>query len=74
MQHNLRTEKIMFNLLRLLIYAVVVAVSAVSEWIGAQRMRLRVRRALGRSVNSSDLTSINTWIAVEEAEKRKPLG
>ena len=64
----------MSHLLRLLIYAMVAAVSAISDWIGSLRMRLRIRKALGRSVSSSELTSINTWIAVEEAEKRKPLG
>jgi len=37
-------------------------------------MRRRARKALGRKILDGELTSINTWMEVEEAEKRKPLG
>jgi hypothetical protein len=38
-------------------------------WIAGLRSRRRMGRALGRKVQSSELTSINTWMAVEAAEK-----
>lgn len=35
-------------------------------------MRRRIKRALGRSPESEmQLTSLNTWMEVEEAEERK---
>jgi len=34
-------------------------------------MRRRIRRALGRKATKSDLTSIDTWMKVEEEEEKK---
>jgi hypothetical protein len=59
---------------RLLTLIFILTVTTVSAWITAYRMRRRIRRALGREVTAGELTSLNTWIQVEEAERRKPLG
>lgn len=59
---------------RLLTLIFILTVTTVSAWITAYRMRRRIRRALGREVTGGELTSLNTWIQVEEAERRKPLG
>jgi len=48
--------------------------AAVAGWITAVQMRRKARKALGRKIKESELTSMNTWMGVEEAEKRKPLG
>jgi hypothetical protein len=37
-------------------------------------MRRRVKNALGRQPTDADLSSVSTWMKVEEAEKRKLLG
>jgi len=52
----------------------IVVVSTISAWVTAYRMRRRARKALGRDIRDSELTSLNTWMEIEEAEKRKPLG
>ncbi len=50
---------------------VAVIVTAISAWILKVRMRPRIRRALGIKVESeSELTSITTWMKVEDAEER----
>jgi hypothetical protein len=59
---------------RLLTLIVVLTVTTVSAWITAYRMRRRIKKALGKRATDAELTSINTWMKVEEAEKRKPLG
>ena len=53
---------------------VILIIAAVSGWITAFKMRRRAKKALGREIRDSELTSLNTWMDVEEAEKRKPLG
>jgi len=52
----------------------ILVIAGVSGWITAHQMRRRARKALGREIRDSELTSLNTWMDVEEAEKRKPLG
>ena len=54
--------------LALLIIALLVGL--ISAWILGIRMQRRIRRALGRKVEDTDLTSLRTWMAVEEAEKK----
>jgi hypothetical protein len=34
-------------------------------------MRLKIKRDLGRKATEADLTSIDTWIKVDEAEQQK---
>jgi len=59
---------------RLVVFTGILIVTTISGWITAYRMRRRARKALGRKILDGELTSINTWMEVEEAEKRKPLG
>lgn len=40
-------------------------------FIANQMRKRRMRNALGREVNSNDLTSINSWIQVAENEDRQ---
>jgi hypothetical protein len=45
--------------------------TAISAWILGVRMRRRIRRTLGTSVqNEVELTSLNTWMKVEDTEER----
>ncbi len=54
---------------------VVVAFTVISAWILGIRMRRRIRRALGINVESeSELTSLNTWMKVEDAEEQNKVG
>jgi len=51
---------------------VIGAVAAISAWILGVRMRRRIKRALGADVQSEvELTSLNTWMRVEDAEERQ---
>jgi len=43
----------------------------VSSWIIGLRMRRKIRKDLGRKATEEDLTSINTWMAVDEVEEKK---
>jgi len=58
--------------------AVVIVYSSLSAWIIGIRMRHKIRRDLGRKPTDEDLTSIDTWMKVEEVEETKqmknPLG
>jgi hypothetical protein len=54
-----------------LIGLTIVLVTAISTWILGVRMRRRIRKALGRSVNNEmELTSLNVWTKVEDEEER----
>ena len=54
-----------------LIGLTIILVTAISTWILGVRMRRRIRKALGRSVNNEmELTSLNTWMKVEDEEER----
>ena len=54
-----------------LIALIVILVTSVSAWILGIRMRRRIKRALGREVNNEmELTSLNTWMKVEDEEER----
>ncbi len=54
-----------------LILLLIVIISSISAWIVGIRMRRRIKRALGKNVSETELTSFNTWIQVDEAEERK---
>lgn len=57
--------------MRLLATLAIIFVTSISAWILGLRMRLRIRRALRRNVSSElELTSLNTWLEVEDAEKK----
>jgi hypothetical protein len=43
----------------------------IASWIIGIRMRRRIKRDLGREVKEADLSSIDTWIRVDEVEEKK---
>ena len=62
--------RLYFGYLRLIAIALIVMVSAVSTWIVGVRMRRRIKRDLGRKATGTDLTSLDTWMEVDEEEQR----
>src|ERR1700686_3413213 len=46
----------------------------VSSWIFAIRMRRRIKMDLGNAARNSDLSSIETWMKVDEVEQKKNPG
>ena len=48
-----------------------IIVQTIWAWIERFRMRLKIKRDLGRETTEADLTSIDTWMKVDEAEQRK---
>jgi hypothetical protein len=55
----------------LYIFLAILIVTSVSAWILNMRMRRRIKNALGGDSSKANLTSLNTWMTVDEAEKRK---
>jgi hypothetical protein len=55
----------------LYIFLTILVVTSVSAWILNLRMRRRIKKALGGNASNANLTSLNTWMTVDEAEKRK---
>lgn len=54
-----------------IIALVILLITSVGSWILGIRMRRRIKRALGRDVaNEAELTSLNTWMRVEDEEER----
>ena len=58
------------TLMKLVYLIVFVTVSTIGARITAFKMRRRIRRALGNNVSDGQLTSISTWMKVNDAEKR----
>jgi hypothetical protein len=50
-----------------------IIVQTIWAWIEGIRMRLKIRRDLGREATQADLVSIDTWMKVDEVEQRKDL-
>ena len=46
------------------------AINTVWASVEAIRMRLKIKRDLGRKASDTDLTSINTWMKVDEVEQK----
>jgi len=62
-------EGILIRNAPLIIYGLVMLVATVlSSVILTKRLRKRARHALGRNVSDSELTSINTWMEIENTE------
>jgi len=58
-----------------IVWIVIGITTAITSWILGMRMRRRIKRALGVDVQSeSELTSINTWMKVADAEERSKGG
>ena len=50
---------------------VVIAVTTITSWILGVRMRRRIKRTLGITpTNEMELTSLKTWMNVENVEER----
>lgn len=58
---------------RYILVTILVLCASLSAWIIGFLMRRKIRRDLGRGATEADLTSIDTWIKVDEAEEKKPL-
>ena len=59
---------------KVLYFIVFMIGSSISAWITAIKMKRKIRKTLGRPASDTELTSLNTWMQVEEKERRKPLG
>ena len=51
--------------------ATIAIITIVSAWITGIRMKRKIRKDLGRKATEEDLTSIDTWMKVDEVEQRK---
>ena len=57
--------------LRTLLTLLTMLLMAISTWIVGLRMHRRIKRALGKDVKDEvELTSLNTWMDVEDTEER----
>lgn len=57
--------------IKVLIALVVIAATTIASWILGGRMRRRIKKTLGREVtNEMELTSLKTWMDVENVEHR----
>ena len=55
---------------KVLVGLTVIVVTTIASWILGIRMRRRIRRALGVEVrNEMELTSLKTWMKVEDVEE-----
>ena len=57
------------------IWIIVALITAISAWILGIKMKRRIKRALGITVdNEVELTSLNTWMHVEDVEEQRKGG
>lgn len=57
--------------IKTLIALIVIAVTTITSWILGVRMRRRIKRTLGiEATNEMELTSLKTWMDVENAEEK----
>jgi hypothetical protein len=50
----------------LLIFAVVLAISALGGWLATRRRKKKLEEGLGRSVNDEEITSISAWMKADD--------
>ena len=61
-----------FGTAKLVMVFVTIIATLITSWILGVRMRRRIRRAIGTNIQSeAELTSLNTWMKVEEVEQEK---
>jgi hypothetical protein len=48
-----------------------IILETVWAWIAGFQMRVKIKRDLGRKATEADLSSIETWIKVDEVEQQK---
>ena len=56
------------GLIRFAIILGVLAFSAISSWLIGRKMRREIKQDLGRRATPEDLSDIDTWMEVREAE------
>ena len=57
--------------IKTLIALIVIGVTTITSWILGVRMRRRIKRTLGiEATNEMELTSLKTWMDVENAEEK----
>ena len=57
--------------IKTLIALIVIAVTTITSWILGVRMRRRIKSTLGiEAKNEMELTSLKTWMDVENAEEK----
>jgi hypothetical protein len=57
--------------IKTLIALIVITVTTITSWILGVRMRRRIKRTLGiEAKNEMELTSLKTWMDVENAEEK----
>ena len=60
-----------FGSIKEIIALIIVLVSVITSWILGVRMRRRIKKSLGIQVtNEMELTSLKTWMDVENAEEK----
>jgi hypothetical protein len=55
---------------KLIIVLSIVIWTTITGWIVAVRMRRRMKKSLGRKPPNFEMVSFNTWMQVDETEKR----
>jgi hypothetical protein len=63
-----------YDNLKLWVFLIISLITIVSSWIIGIRMRRRIKKDLGRKANERDLTSVETWMKVDEVEQKKNPG
>jgi hypothetical protein len=63
-----------YKIFRPIYFIVYMIGSTISAKITEFKMKRKIRKSLGRPASGTELTSLNTWMQVEEKERRKPLG
>lgn len=54
---------------------VIIVVTGISAWIARIQMRRRIKQTLGTNIkNDIQLTSLNTWMEVKDAEEKNSGG
>jgi hypothetical protein len=51
-----------------------VGILGLSSWVVANRMRRRIKKDIGKTTDEGDLTSLETWMKVDEVEEKKSPG
>lgn len=57
--------------IRIVVLLAVILFTAISSWILGRRMRRRIKRTLGSKIdNELELTSLSTWMKIEDLEEK----
>jgi hypothetical protein len=68
---TLGSVKASIKAIEAIIALITTVVTLITSWILGVRMRRRIRKAFGvEASNETELTSLKTWMAVENAEEK----